>query len=99
MEVHTGSRDRRTASLVERCFIFHIDGGGSRRRGAVETRHLMHRDGLTQEEETVWRQGGVDGREAWQGWCINYALKMDRGMMEVTALAACGAQWEYARPV
>ena len=57
----------------------------------------MRGDGLAQEEEAVWRHGGVDGREAWQGWCISYALRMDRGKMEVTALAACGAHWECAR--
>ena len=51
-------------------------------------------DGLTQEEEAVWRHGGVEGREAWQGRCNSFALRMDRGMMEVTALAACGAHWE-----
>ena len=77
------------ATLVERCFIFHIDGGGSRRRGAVETQRLMRGDGLAQEEEAVWRHGGVDGREAWQGRCFSSALRMDRGMMEVTTIAAC----------
>ena len=56
-------------------------------------------DGLAQEEEAVWRHGGVDGREAWKGWCFSSALRMDRGMMEVTALAACGAHWECVRPV
>ena len=59
----------------------------------------MRGDGLAQEEEAVWRHGGVDGREAWQGRCISSALRMDRGKMEVTALAACGAHWECARPV
>ena len=85
--------------MVERCFILHIDGGRSRRRGAVETRRLMRGDGLVQEEEAVWRHGGVDGREAWQGWCFSSALRMDRGVMEVTALATCGAHREYARSV
>ena len=99
MDVHTGSRDRRTASLVERCFILHIDGGGSRWCGAVATRRLMRGDGLAQKEEAVWRHGGIDGREAWQGRCFSSALRMDRGMMEVTALAACGAHSECARPV
>ncbi|XBI19951.1 hypothetical protein VPH35_061349 [Triticum aestivum] len=94
-----GSRDRKTASLMERCFILHIDDGGSRWRGAVETRRLMRGDGLAQEEEAVWRHGGVDGREAWQGRCISSALRMDRWKMEVTALAACGAHCECARPV
>ena len=84
---------------MEGCFIFHFDGGDSRRRGAVETRRLMRGDGLVQEGEAVWHHGGVDGREAWQGWCISFALRMDRGKLEVTALAACGAHWECARPV
>ena len=48
------------AFLVERCFILHIDDGGSRRRGAVETRRPMRGDGLAQVEVVVWRQGGVD---------------------------------------
>ena len=34
--------------------------GGSRRRGAVETRRPMRGDGLAQVELVVWRQGGVD---------------------------------------
>ena len=84
---------------VERCFLLRIEYGGSRRRGAVETRRLMRGDGLVQEEEAVWRHGGVDGREAWQGRCFSSALRMDRGMMEVTALTACGAHWECVRPV
>ena len=29
--------------------------------GAVETRRQMRGDGLVQEEEAVWRRGGVDG--------------------------------------
>ena len=63
LEVHSASRDQRTASLVERCFILHIDGDGSRRRGAVQIRRLMCEDGLAQEDDAVWRRGGVDGRE------------------------------------
>ena len=50
--------------MVERCFILHIDDGGSRWRGAVETRRPMRSDGLAQEEVAVWRHGGVDGRVA-----------------------------------
>lgn len=53
-------------------------------------------DGLAQEEEAVWRHGGVDGREAWQDRCNRFALSLDRGMMEVIALATCGAHWECA---
>ena len=56
-----GSRDQWTASLVEWCFILHIDDGGSRRRAAVETRRPMRGDGLAQVVVAVWRQGGVDG--------------------------------------
>ena len=81
---------------MERCFILHIDGGGSRRRGTVETRRLMRGDGLAQEEEAVGRHGGVDGREAWQGRCFSSALRMDRRLMELTTLAVCGAHWECA---
>ena len=65
----------------------------------METQRLMHGDGLAQEEEVVWRHGGVDGKEAWQGRCFSSALTMDRGMMEVTARAACGAHWECAKPM
>ena len=64
MEAYTGSRDQRAPFLVERYFILHIDDGGSRRRGAVETRRLMRGDRLVQEEAVVWHHGGVDGREA-----------------------------------
>ena len=56
---------------MERCFILHIDGGGSRRRGAVETRRLMRGDGLVQEEEAVWRHGVIDGRVDKQGKSLN----------------------------
>ena len=52
------------AFLVERYFILHIDDGGSRRHGAVETRRPMRGDGLAQVEAVVWRHGGVDGRVA-----------------------------------
>jgi hypothetical protein len=61
LEAYTGSRDQRASFLVERYFILHIDDGGSRRRGAVETRRPMRGDGLAQVEVAVWRQGGVDG--------------------------------------
>ena len=47
---------------MEQCGINRIIDGGSRRHGAVETRRLMHGDGLMQEVEAVWRHGGVDGR-------------------------------------
>ena len=63
MEAYTGPRDQWAAFLVERCFILHIDVGGSRRRGAVETRRSMYEDGLAQEDDAVWHRGGVNGRE------------------------------------
>jgi hypothetical protein len=61
---------------VERCFIFHINDGGSRRRGAVEARRPMHVDGLAQEDGTVWRRDGVDGRPSKVGASVP-ALEMD----------------------
>jgi hypothetical protein len=57
--------------MVERCFISHIDGGGYRRHGAVETRRPMRGDGLAQEEVAVWHHGDVDGRVARQGRSLN----------------------------
>ena len=77
MEAYTGPRDQWAAFLVERCFILHIDSDGSRRRGAMQIRHSMCEDGLAQEDDTVWRRGGVDGRETWHGRCNSTALKMD----------------------
>ena len=56
-------------------------------------------DGRAQEEEAGWRHGGVDGKHAWQVRYIIFAPRMDRGKMEVAALAACGGHWECARPV
>ena len=50
--------------MVERCFISHFDGGGDRWHGAVETRRPMCDEGLAQEDDVVWRHGGVDGRVA-----------------------------------
>jgi len=46
---------------VEQCGINSIIDDGSRRHGAMETRRPMREDGLAQEEEVVWRRGGVDG--------------------------------------
>ena len=71
MGADTGSRDQWAGFLVERCFILHIDDGGSRRRGAVETRRPMHGDGLAQMEVVVWRQGGVDDGVTSQGRSLN----------------------------
>ena len=45
---------------MERCGINSIIDGGSLRHGAVESRRPMRGDGLAQEEEAVWRRGGVD---------------------------------------
>ena len=67
LEVCMGSRDQRTTSLVERCFILRIDDCGSRRRGAVETRCMMSGDGLAQEGDAAWRHGGVGGSWTGQG--------------------------------
>ena len=50
---------------MERCVASLIDGGGSRRHGAVLTRGPMREDELAQEGDAVWRRGGVDGRESW----------------------------------
>ena len=86
MEVCTGSRDQWTASLVERCFILHIDGDGSRRRGAVQIGHPMCEDGLAQEDDAVCRRGGVDGRETWHDRCNSTTLKMD--LWQVAAAAS-----------
>ena len=60
LEVHSASRDQRTASLVERCFILNIDGDGSRQRGAVQILRPMCEDGLEQEATL----SGVDGTKA-----------------------------------
>ena len=34
-------------------------------------------DGLAQEDDVVWRRGGIDGRETWHDRCNNTAVKMD----------------------
>ena len=39
----------------------YIDGDGSGWRGIVQIRSSMWEDGLAQEDDTVWRRGGVDG--------------------------------------
>ena len=53
MEVYAGSRDQWTTSLVERCFIIHMDGDRSRWHGALEIRSLMCDDGLALEVDAV----------------------------------------------
>ena len=60
-------QDQRTDSLVERCGISLIDGGGSRRHGAVVTLRPMRGDGLAQEGDAAWRHGGVGGSWTGQG--------------------------------
>ena len=85
LEVHSASRDQRTTSLVERCFILHIDGDGSRRLGAVQIRSSMCEDGLAQEDDVVCRRGGIDGRETWHGRCNSTTLKMDWWEVATTA--------------
>ena len=71
--------------MVERCFILHIDGDGSRWRGAVQIRSSLWEDGLAQEDDVVGRRGGVDGRETWHGTCNSTALKMDWWQVAVAA--------------
>ncbi|KAE8816760.1 Cysteine-rich receptor-like protein kinase 7 [Hordeum vulgare] len=61
LEVYAGSRDQWMFSLVERCFILHIQGDESRWRGALVIWHLICDDGLAQKGDTVWRRGDVDG--------------------------------------
>ena len=73
------------ASLVERCFIQHIDGDGSRRRRAVQIQRSMCEDGLAQEDGAVWRRGGVDGRETWHSRCNSTTLKMDSWQVAAAA--------------
>ena len=43
-------------------------------KGPVETRCPMREDELAQEEDSVWRHGVINGREAWQGRCVSVAL-------------------------
>ena len=59
----------------ERCFIYRKADDGSQRHGAAEFRRRARVDGLAQEDDAVWRRGGVDGREAWQSRCINICSK------------------------
>ena len=59
-----GSGEQWMFSSMERCFILHIKGGGSRWRGALVIRRLMCEDGLAQEGDTVWRRRHLD-RARW----------------------------------
>ena len=63
---------------VERCFLLRIEDGGSRRRGAAETRRPMRVDGLAQEVGPIWRRDELDGRPRKVDVSAN-ALKMDHG--------------------
>ena len=45
----------------------------------------MWEDGLAQEDDAVWRHGGVDDRETWHGRCNSTTLKMD--LWQVAAAA------------
>ena len=69
---------------MERRWIYRVVDDEYWRHGVADSRRRMCLDGRAQEEEAVWRHGGADGRQAWQGRYIIVALRMDRGMMEVT---------------
>ena len=85
---------------MERCFILHIDGDGSRRRGAVQIRRSMCDDGLAQEDDAVGCRGGVDGRETWHGTCNSTTLKMDWWQVAAAASYPAGVLVEeHAEPV
>ena len=45
----------------------------------------MWEDGLTQEDDAVWRRGGDDDRETWHGRCNSTALKMDSWQVAAAA--------------
>ena len=60
LEVYAGSGDQWMFSSVERCFILHIEGDGSRWRGALVIRRLMCEDGLAQEGDAVSCRGGIN---------------------------------------
>ena len=56
-------------------YIYRVDDGESRRRGAAGPQRRAHDDGLAQEGGVVWRRGGADGRLgkvivdlSWMGW-------------------------------
>ena len=57
----------------------------------------MYEDGLAQEDDAVWRRGGVDGRETWHGRCNSTALKMDWWQVAAAAsYPACVLVEEHA---
>ena len=50
----------------------------------------MWEDGLAQEDDAVWRRGGVDGRETWQGRYNSTTLKKDSWQMAAAASYQAG---------
>jgi hypothetical protein len=61
----------------------------------------MRVDGLAQEDDVVWRRGGVDGRETWHGRCVSFCS--EDGSMEDGGVGRCrmrsGAHCECSGPV
>ena len=51
----------------------------------------MWEDGLAQEDDAVWRRGGVDGRETWHDRCNSTTLKMDWWQVAAAASYLAGA--------
>ena len=45
----------------------------------MESQRQMCVHGLVQEDGAVWCHGGMDGREAWQSWCIDLSGRWDGG--------------------
>ena len=60
----------------------------------------MCEDGLAQEDDAVWRRGGVDGRPGKVDASVP-ALKMDRWKMVATTSTGgvCGARLKCAGPL
>ena len=50
----------------------------------------MCEDGLAQEDDAVWRRGGVDGTETWHGRCNSTTLKMDSWQVAAAASYPAG---------
>ena len=57
----------------------------------------MCEDGLAQEDDVVWRRGGVDGRETWYCRCNSTALKMVWWQVTVAASYLAGVLVEECR--
>ena len=66
-------------SMVERCCIYRIDDGESRRRGAAEYRRRTRDDGHVQCGGAICRRGGVDGRP---GKGLDFDLHPGDGFVE-----------------